>query len=86
MSSIGPVPDPNDPAAGCALARALWLRREHGGAVSELDESIRSSPNYPLAHYTLSFVLCQQFESAFHMMDDLKEIYSKAAKRVRIPD
>lgn len=51
--------DPSDPAAHCAMGRALWLRREHGGAVRELNQSICLSPNYALAHYSLSFVHCQ---------------------------
>jgi DNA-binding SARP family transcriptional activator/tetratricopeptide (TPR) repeat protein len=51
--------DPGDPAAHCAMARALWLRREHDAAVVALDESVRLSPSYALAHYALSFVHCQ---------------------------
>jgi DNA-binding SARP family transcriptional activator/TolB-like protein len=51
--------DPSDPAAHWAMGRALWLRREHDGAVGALDQSIRLSPNYALAHYALAFVHCQ---------------------------
>jgi len=56
--------DPNDPAAHCAIGRALWLRREHDGAVEELDQSVRLSPNYALAHYALAFVHCQTGDPA----------------------
>ncbi len=51
--------DPGDPAAHWAMGRALWLRREHDGAISALDQSIRLSPSYALAHYGLAFVHCQ---------------------------
>jgi DNA-binding SARP family transcriptional activator len=51
--------DPSDPAAHWAMGRALWLRREHEGAVSALDRSVRLSPSYALAHYALSMVHCQ---------------------------
>lgn len=51
--------DPSDPAAHCAMGRALWLRREHDSAVGELDHSLDLSPSYALAHYALSFVHCQ---------------------------
>ena len=53
------VADPSDPAAHCAIGRALWLQREHDSAVGELDQSIRLSPNYALAHYSLAFVHAQ---------------------------
>jgi len=33
--------DPSDPAAHWAMGRALWLRREHDGAVGALDQSVR---------------------------------------------
>ena len=56
--------DPGDPAAHCAIGRALWLRREHDGAVGELDQSVRLSPNYALAHYSLAFVQCQTGDPA----------------------
>jgi DNA-binding SARP family transcriptional activator/TolB-like protein len=51
--------DPSDPAAHWAMGRALWLRQEHGGAISALDRSLRLSPSYALAHYALAFVHCQ---------------------------
>ena len=51
--------DPNDPAAHCAMGRALWLQHAHDGAVSALDRSIRLSPNFAFAHYSLAFVQCQ---------------------------
>ena len=51
--------DPNDPAAHCASGRALWLQHAHDDAVGELNRSIRLSPNYAFAHYSLAFVQCQ---------------------------
>jgi TolB-like protein/regulator of sirC expression with transglutaminase-like and TPR domain len=51
--------DPSDPAAHWAMGRALWLRRQHEGAISALDQSVRLSPNYAMAHYTLAFVHSQ---------------------------
>jgi DNA-binding SARP family transcriptional activator len=50
--------DPSDPAAHWAMGRALWLRREHESAAGALDQSIRLSPNYALAHFALAFVHC----------------------------
>src|SRR4051794_30551974 len=46
------------------MGRALWLRREHDGAVGALDQSVRLSPNYALAHYSLAFVHCQTGDPA----------------------
>jgi TolB-like protein/Flp pilus assembly protein TadD len=51
--------DPNDPAAHCAMGRALWLQHAHEGAVGALNRSVRLSPNYAFAHYSLAFVQCQ---------------------------
>jgi DNA-binding SARP family transcriptional activator/TolB-like protein len=51
--------DPSDPAAHWAMGRALWLRREHEGAINALEQSVRLSPSYALAHYTLAMVQCQ---------------------------
>jgi DNA-binding SARP family transcriptional activator/TolB-like protein len=51
--------DPSDPAAHCAIGRALWLQHAHDSAVGELNQSIRLSPNYAFAHYSLAFVQCQ---------------------------
>ena len=51
--------DPNDPAAHCAMGRALWLQHAHDSAVSALHQSVRLSPNYAFAHYSLAFVQCQ---------------------------
>jgi TolB-like protein len=56
--------DPSDPAAHWAMGRALWLRREHESANSALDQSIRLSPSYALAHYGLAFVHCQTGDPA----------------------
>jgi DNA-binding SARP family transcriptional activator len=51
--------DPSDPAVHWAMGRALWLRREHEGALNALDQSVRLSPSYALAHYALAMVHCQ---------------------------
>jgi DNA-binding SARP family transcriptional activator/TolB-like protein len=51
--------DPSDPAAHCAVGRAQWLAHAHDGAVGDLKQSIRLSPNYAFAHYSLAFVQCQ---------------------------
>lgn len=48
--------DPSDPAAHCAIGRALWLQHAHPDAVEEINQSIRLSPNYAFAHYSLAFV------------------------------
>ncbi len=56
--------DPGDPAAHWAMGRALWLRREHDGAVRALDRSVSLSPNYASAHYALAFVHCQTGDPA----------------------
>lgn len=48
--------DDRDPAAHWAMARALWLRGEAGGAIAELEQSVALSPNFALAHYNLAFV------------------------------
>jgi len=51
--------DPSDPAAHWAMGRALWLRREHEGAIYALDQATRLSPSYASAHYSLAMVHCQ---------------------------
>jgi len=51
--------DPSDPAAHCAVGRAQWLAHAHDSAVGELNQSIRLSPNYAFAHYSLAFVQAQ---------------------------
>jgi TolB-like protein len=56
--------DPSDPAAHWAMGRALWLHREHEGAVSALNQSVRLSPSYVLAHYNLAMVHCQTGDPA----------------------
>jgi len=53
------IADPSDPAAHCAIGRALWLQHAHDSALGELNQSIRLSPNYAFAHYTLAFVHAQ---------------------------
>src|SRR5215470_12905384 len=35
------------------------LSHAHDGAVGDLNQSIRLSPNYAFAHYSLAFVQCQ---------------------------
>ena len=67
--------DPSDPAAHCAIGRALWLRHEHDGAVDELDQSVRLSPNYAFAHYTVAFVHCQTGDPARAIDADDTAIY-----------
>jgi tetratricopeptide (TPR) repeat protein len=51
--------DDLDPAAHWAMGRALWLHEKQDQAVSELERSVDLSPNFALAHYTLSFVHSQ---------------------------
>jgi DNA-binding SARP family transcriptional activator/TolB-like protein len=51
--------DPSDPEAHCAMGRALWLRYEHDGAVGELDQAVRLSPNHAFTHYALAMMHCQ---------------------------
>jgi DNA-binding SARP family transcriptional activator len=51
--------DPSDPAAHWAMGRALWLRRDHDGAIAALDQATRLSPSYASAHYSLAMVHCQ---------------------------
>jgi tetratricopeptide (TPR) repeat protein len=51
--------DDRDPAAHWAMGRALWLRKEHGQSVAEIEQSIDLSPNFALGHYTLSFMHSQ---------------------------
>jgi tetratricopeptide (TPR) repeat protein len=51
--------DDRDPAAHWAIGRALWLRGQHDQSVVELEQAIDLSPNFALAHYTLSFVQSQ---------------------------
>ena len=58
-AGLGLEADPSDPAVHWAMGRALWLRREHEGALNALDQSVRLSPSYALAHYALAMVHCQ---------------------------
>jgi DNA-binding SARP family transcriptional activator/Tfp pilus assembly protein PilF len=51
--------DDRDPAAHWAMGRALWLQGSHDPSVVELEQAIDLSPNFALAHYTLSFVHSQ---------------------------
>jgi len=56
--------DDRDPAAHWAMGRALWLRGDHERSISELGDAVDLSPNFALAHYTLSFVHCQSGDAA----------------------
>jgi tetratricopeptide (TPR) repeat protein len=51
--------DDRDPAAHCAMGRALWLRGRHDQSVIELEQAIDLSPNFALGHYALAFVHSQ---------------------------
>nr|WP_148227709.1 transcriptional regulator [Fulvimarina pelagi] len=51
--------DDHDPAAHWAMGRALWLRRDEGQAIAELERAVDLSPNFALGHYALSFVHSQ---------------------------
>jgi tetratricopeptide (TPR) repeat protein len=56
--------DPTDPAAHWAMGRAPWLHGAHEGAVGSLNQSVRLSPSYVLAHYNLAMVHCQTGDPA----------------------
>ena len=56
--------DDRDPAAHWAMGRALWLSGDHERSISELGDAVDLSPNFALAHYTLSFVHCQSGDAA----------------------
>jgi DNA-binding SARP family transcriptional activator/TolB-like protein len=56
--------DPSDPAAHWAMGRALWLRRDLEGATNALEQSVRLSPSYASAHYSLAMVHCQMGDPA----------------------
>ena len=58
----GLAADDRDPAAHWAMGRALWLRGEVAGSLSELSTAVELSPNYALGHYTLAFVHAQSGE------------------------
>ena len=58
------IADDRDPAAHWAMGRALWLRGDHDQSLRELDSAVELSPNFALAHYTLSFVHCQSGDAA----------------------
>jgi DNA-binding SARP family transcriptional activator/Tfp pilus assembly protein PilF len=51
--------DDRDPAAHCAMGRALWLRGSHDQSIAELEASIELSPNFATGHYALAFVHSQ---------------------------
>ena len=56
--------DPRDPAAHCAMGRALWLREEDAASLGALNEAVALSPSYAMAHYTRSFVEAQTGDAA----------------------
>jgi len=56
--------DDRDPAAHCAMGRALWLRGQHDESVLELQRTVDLSPNFALGHYALSFVHSQSGDPA----------------------
>ncbi|HYA81510.1 MAG TPA: tetratricopeptide repeat protein, partial [Methylocystis sp.] len=51
--------DDQNPAAHWAMGRALWLRGRQDESLRELQQAVDLSPNFALAHYSLSFVHCQ---------------------------
>jgi DNA-binding SARP family transcriptional activator/TolB-like protein len=51
--------DDQSPAAHWAMGRALWLRGRQDESLGELEKAVELSPNFALAHYSLSFVHCQ---------------------------
>jgi DNA-binding SARP family transcriptional activator len=51
--------DDRDPAAHWAMGRALWLRGEEQGALTEIATSVDLSPNFAMGHYTMGFVHAQ---------------------------
>lgn len=51
--------DDRDPAAHCAMGRAMWLRGRQDESLRELARSIELSPNFSLGHYTVGFVHSQ---------------------------
>jgi TolB-like protein len=55
----GLIADERDPAAHLAMGRALWLRGEHEGCLTELEQAVELSPNFALGHYMLAFVQSQ---------------------------
>jgi tetratricopeptide (TPR) repeat protein len=64
MASEALSADDRDPAAHWAMGRALWLRGDHERSLSELGDAVELSPNFALAHYSLSFVHCQSGDAA----------------------
>lgn len=51
--------DDRDPAAHCAMGRALWLHGRQDQSVVELERAVDLSPNFAVGHYTLAFVHSQ---------------------------
>jgi tetratricopeptide (TPR) repeat protein len=46
------------------MGRVLWLRYEHDGAIRELDQAVRLSPNHAFVHYALAMMHCQTGDPA----------------------
>lgn len=51
--------DERDPAAHCAMGRALWLRDRFDQSIVELERSVELSPNYVMGHYSMAFIQSQ---------------------------
>lgn len=57
-ASQGLMADDRDPAVHEVMGRALWLRDQMEGALTELETAIDLSPNFVPGHYTFSFFHC----------------------------
>jgi DNA-binding SARP family transcriptional activator len=57
-ASQGLMADDRDPAVHEVMGRALWLRDQLEGALTELETAIELSPNFVPGHYTFSFFHC----------------------------
>jgi DNA-binding SARP family transcriptional activator len=57
-ASQGLMADDRDPAVHEVMGRALWLRDQLDGALTELETAIELSPNFVPGHYTFSFFHC----------------------------
>jgi DNA-binding SARP family transcriptional activator len=57
--------DEHSPTAHWAMGRALWLRGNQAGSLSELEQAVQLSPNFALGHYTLAFVHSQTGDAEY---------------------